>query len=326
MRCSTCAAYRAHSATAEGRQRASDGFHKYLGARLNPDRLVCDGCQAPDAAKPKLILPGCKLRKCVIYNGFETCAECARYPCEDLLGSSYVNREWAAKRIGGPVPEDEYLAFVEPYENLIHLHQVRASLPSEAIAEPRVPEVKDRTVALPASLSAGGEEWAALRALHRVLAAVPSFTGQTYARETAMAKERQYLLRMLWALGREGTLSCEGGTHLELTAEELMAHKIPYSWEAMQRRMTMLEDQGVRFTLVPLVEQETGRRGWHTERGSLRKKGWKMELRFAEAAGGEATLKELQRYTGALECEVGTKAFRRFSRADMRVLAPKAGV
>lgn len=51
-RCSRCRAYKANVKTYEDRQRCSDGWHKYLGVRLNLERWYCDGCQTPDEEQP----------------------------------------------------------------------------------------------------------------------------------------------------------------------------------------------------------------------------------------------------------------------------------
>ena len=54
--CSRCPAYRENVSRYEDRQRCSDGWHKYLGARLHPDRCYCDGCQTPDEEQPTLVI------------------------------------------------------------------------------------------------------------------------------------------------------------------------------------------------------------------------------------------------------------------------------
>jgi hypothetical protein len=53
--CGRCPAYRENVRTSEGRQRCSDGWHKYLRVRLNVQRCYCDGCQTPDDENPALV-------------------------------------------------------------------------------------------------------------------------------------------------------------------------------------------------------------------------------------------------------------------------------
>ena len=77
----------------------------------------------------------------------------------------------------------------------------------------------------------------------------------------------------------------------------------------------VLEEYGVHCEHVPLMEE-----GWLTPKGALRKGGWFMKMSFGDDAGGVPALRALQSYTTRLSEEYGQRAFRYFSKADMRVL------
>jgi hypothetical protein len=77
-----------------------------------------------------------------------------------------------------------------------------------------------------------------------------------------------------------------------------------------------LGEHGVHCEHVPLTEE-----GWLTPKGALRKGGWLIRLSFNDDAGGAPALKALRSYTAKLHEQHGKRAFRYFSRADMRVLS-----
>jgi hypothetical protein len=123
---------------------------------------------------------------------------------------------------------------------------------------------------------------------------------------------------MLWAFGRFGELE-EGGSRLVLDSETYLAQKIQSSYPAVMEYTEALRKQGVHCELVPLVEE-----GWRTPKGTLRKAGWLMRVSFDDDAGGAAALEALQSYVAMLDGEYGTRAFRYYSKANMRVLGEGA--
>ena len=69
--CGHCLSLRDNLRTDEDRQRCSDGWSKYLGFSLSPDKLLlCDGCQASDDENPVRYI-NCNKRKCASFNGVE---------------------------------------------------------------------------------------------------------------------------------------------------------------------------------------------------------------------------------------------------------------
>ena len=319
--CSRCPAYKLNSSTAEDRQWCSDGWHKYLGVRLNPGRCFCDGCQTPDAERPTLVVGkyGCNIRKCAVKNGVETCAHCSGYPClavRTQFSFDAGSRERIAARLGVPVPEEEYLAFIEPYELHRHLDEIRATLGPDEIVEMTRVAVKPRLAGFPDDLPLSAEETMALQVLHRLLGEVGSAEGISYAEQAILQRRRRNLVKLLWALGLYGEPAQEGSPHLVLDGEAYLAQKIESNYSKLKGYLETLAEHGVHCEHVPLIEE-----GWRTPAGSLRKTGWLLKVSFGDEAGGTASLEALRSYAARLDEQHGKGAFRRFSRADMRVLS-----
>jgi len=113
-KCNLCPAYMGNINSPDDQQRVSEGWYKYFGFRIPPEGIVCDGCRddGPDAKRIDL---RCKVRSCVISRGFQTCAECDLYPCDELK-EKIVSRSSVESRIGSPMPEEDYKSYVQPYE------------------------------------------------------------------------------------------------------------------------------------------------------------------------------------------------------------------
>jgi hypothetical protein len=316
--CGRCPAYRENVRSDADRQRCSDGWHKYLGVRLNVQRCYCDGCQTPDDENPVLVYGkyGCRIRRCAVFNGVETCAHCSAYPCEDVrtqFSFDSESRDKLAARLGTPIPEEEYLTFIKPYELHKHLDEIRASLVPEDIVEMTPVSLKPKVTQFPDDLPFPQEPF---KALHRLLAVVGAVEGIPHVRLAALKERRRHLLKMLWTFGRFGEPGEEGGSHLAIDSETYLTQKIHSSYSRVKDYFEALEEYGVHCEHVPLMEE-----GWLTPKGALRKSGWFLKLSFGDDAGGVPALRALQSYAARLDEEYGARAFRYFSKADMRVLS-----
>jgi len=313
--CGHCPAYKENAKTDEARRRGRDGWYKYLGFRTTPDRMYCDGCQTPDRKNPVLLNPRCINRKCAITNGIANCAYCSKYPCEDL--NPDVDRERIEARLGTPMPEEDYLAFIEPYEGNKHLDTIRALLKPEDIVDPEVPVAKTRIVDFPDDLPFSREETSAFKALHKLLVETKSMSGATYARQAALKKRTQWILKFLWAVGLFGEL---GNAYIAVDGEKLSAQKVPYwmNLDIVRTHLKILKEFGVHCEHVPLTKKKSS---WLTSKGHLRKRGWFIRMSFDSKAGGITTLKAFKSYATKLDEKYGKKAFRYFSNVDMQVLS-----
>ena len=121
-RCDLCLAYRPNvDASPSNQQILSDGWHKYFGFRLPAERIVCDGCRADNLC---LIDENCPVRPCVIAKGLTSCAECPDYICEKLSDRLVVYEKLAARN-PDPIPGEDRVRFIAPYENRARLDNLR---------------------------------------------------------------------------------------------------------------------------------------------------------------------------------------------------------
>ena len=122
-RCDLCLAYRPNvENNPSNQQKLSDGWHKFFGFRLPPEQIICDGCMAEN---PRLIDQSCPVRPCVIEKGLDHCAQCEQYICEKLTERLVVFEE-VEHRLHAEISRDDYLCFIQPYENKVRLDGLRA--------------------------------------------------------------------------------------------------------------------------------------------------------------------------------------------------------
>jgi hypothetical protein len=122
-RCDLCLAYRPNvEASPSNQQVLSDGWHKYFGFRIPPERIICDGCLAESSRR---IDRACPVRPCVIEKAVPTCGQCPEYGCERLAERFVVYEETVA-RMGVPIPEEDRVRFIAPYENKRRLDDLRS--------------------------------------------------------------------------------------------------------------------------------------------------------------------------------------------------------
>lgn len=326
-RCDACPAYRENARTAAHRQRCSDGWHKYLGVRLQPERCFCDGCQTPDDQNPTLVIGrrGCAIRRCAVASGVVTCAHCAAYPCEAVQAQfsfDQGSRQRIGERLGAPVPEEDYLAFIEPYELFRHLDEILAGLRAKDIVQPRKPPTyQARTVDFPQDLSGSAREVAAFKALHDIIRGLSIVDADTHVLLERLKDRRTHLLKLMWTFGLLGEWDEEGGPHLVLDGDVYLAQKLSGNYNLVVKSyLPQLARLGVRVELVPLADDWLLPSGWMRRRGKTWDAGWLTKMSFAEQASGADGLRALQTYVRALEQEHGKQAYRRFARADMSVL------
>ena len=100
-----------------------------------------------------------------------------------------------------------------------------------------------------------------------------------------------------------------------MDSETYLAQKIHSHYARVTGYLEALGEYGAHGEHVPLAEE-----GWLTPTNALRRSGWYLRLAFDDAVGGALALDALQTYAARLDEAYGKAAFRRFSRADMRVL------
>ncbi len=122
-RCDLCLAYKPNVEKNPANQKIlSDGWFKYFGFRLQPEKIICDGCMS---VNPKLIDISCPVRPCAIEKELDNCAQCEQYVC-NKLDQRIVEYKEIQGRVGEVIPEDDYKRFILPYENKKRLEAIRA--------------------------------------------------------------------------------------------------------------------------------------------------------------------------------------------------------
>jgi hypothetical protein len=122
-RCDLCLAYRPNvKASPSNQQILSDGWHRYFGFRIPPEKIICDGCMEEN---PQLIDRTCPVRPCVIERELENCAQCVDFGC-GKLAERLVTFESVVDRIGEPIPAEDRAKFITPYENKVRLEKLRS--------------------------------------------------------------------------------------------------------------------------------------------------------------------------------------------------------
>jgi hypothetical protein len=123
-RCDLCLAYRPNvEAEPSNQQILSDGWQKYFGFWIPPERILCDGCMAEN---PCLIEKSCPVRPCAIQRGLGNCSECPDYVCGKLADRLVVYEQLAVKHASG-IPAEDRARFIRPYENKERLDQLRSA-------------------------------------------------------------------------------------------------------------------------------------------------------------------------------------------------------
>jgi hypothetical protein len=221
------------------------------------------------------------------------------------------------------VPDDDYLAFIEPYEGMVHLEALRARLAPRHIVEVKPAEpLRSRVAGFPEDLPFSSEEVAAFQDLHQLLSDILRGKAHLRAQQVQLHKSRHAILSRLWVFGCYGAWDPQG---LRLVGDSDQTEGAVEFARFVRKRDNTLHDPAVIGML-----RELGVVLAHTPLG---RKAWRLEMSFGEVAGGPAALQALQRYATRLVEVYGRpayagssryrgEAYRCFSRADMGVLRP----
>lgn len=131
-RCDLCLAYKPNvNKNPSNQSKLSDGWYKYYGFRLSPEKIICDSCMNKN---PKLIDQSCPVRPCVIEKGWDHCSHCEQYICEKL-SQRLVVYEGVKARLNAEIPDEDYRCFIQPYENKLRLEVLRSSSKARSLGE-----------------------------------------------------------------------------------------------------------------------------------------------------------------------------------------------
>jgi hypothetical protein len=321
--CGRCPLY-AENLSDDTRAWCAQGMGVYHGWNPKPGGLrQCAGCQS---AEGFMFLRNCPVRLCARHSDIETCALCSAFPCEYVPTVSLCTdyRDRIEEKQGAPIPEAEYLAFIEPYEGMKHLESIRASLePSQFVDPPPPKPLRTRIAAFPDELAFSGELSAGYRALYDLLAGILTGRAEIFVEQATLRKQRHSILYYLWLFGRYGRFPEENPTILAIDSDphgpskeftNAVRKRDNALHSAARVSVRLLQDFGVTLEHVPMGKRD-----------------WLLKMSVVEEAGGVHTMEALQAYTAALVEEYGEPTYRgasrykgdaytHWSRADLRVV------
>ncbi len=315
--------------TAEAFERYRNDSKRILG--FMPIKTPCPICRTPDVEIPresKLPNRRCLIRQCVDKSEVTNCAYCSRFPCDTVKATGGAwNREKIEEKLGSPISEEEYHAFVEPFEGIRRLETIRGSLKPEEIVEPAKAQANGTKGAFPEKLQVSKEEKAAFKTVQTLLTALQHSSldlqdTDTFAQHHRLEINRAHVMRFLWILGNYGSFEGETGEALVVDAGTYEANrgseKTLAIWSFVEgtvfKALSELGFSCKRVALEGVKEEDL-----ETSTGYLRSKGWVIKMSFGEKEGGTAALKALQTYFRRLDGRYGKKAFQHFHKADLQI-------
>lgn len=312
----------------------TEDVKKYVG--YVPARNPCQGCQTPNDKLAKDVgvhnfLRGCAARKCAFDNEITNCAYCSRYPCDQIDAMNRgKRREDAEKRMGEPIPDDKYEAYVRVFEGKKTLDALRSNLKPDEIQEVKTLEIKPpKIIPFPnVTLKKKDSEY---RMLHQALSQIiDSRLGlkdvDTLAGKELLDRRQNVLNRLLWIAALYGKLQ---GSQLSLDGITINTYKkgtsgFPTTESGWLRWLEILSEVDIEGELEygdikksDLISPI----GWLRDRipGS-NDPAWWLKISFGDSLGGAITLETLRSYASEIDERFGKQAYGRFKKADMRFL------
>jgi len=119
-RCDLCPAFTVNIHCDEDRRKVSDGWFKYFGFRIEPEKINCAGCFDNN----RTLDNECPVYPCVAQKGLNSCGYCSDMPCAklktrmDFLEERHLDLS--------QIPADEYNSFIKPYLSKDRLMKISA--------------------------------------------------------------------------------------------------------------------------------------------------------------------------------------------------------
>ena len=315
--CSTCPTYKDNIRTIEERQKCSKGWSKYLGIKLNAEKLrPCDGCSLQDSERKTYYL-NCKVRKCCNENEFDNCAYCSIFPCDELKTvhslQNIESREDFITKAGKEISDHDYLKFIEPYCGIIHLEKINKELKDSDIRDYKKFSTKIKFSEFTVHENSKGINPVALNKIYSFLTSLDIQSGISYARYITLKERRKKLLLLILAISIYGALNKEEA-YLELDGKILISQKISgiYYYDKLMEYFEVLRKYDIYCRLVPEDIKK-----YMTPTGYLKSGGWSVRMSFEH--GNIDILKALKDYTSRLNKTYSKNWFKHFNSASFNV-------
>jgi hypothetical protein len=121
FRCDLCPAFSGNIGKLADRQRISEGWYKYFGFRIPPDRIECVGCLNEGRHADS----ECPVRPCALERKVETCAHCPDFGCGKLKSRMEFAESVIPKFRN--IPKEDFDLFFRPYLSHERLDQIRGN-------------------------------------------------------------------------------------------------------------------------------------------------------------------------------------------------------
>ena len=295
--CGKCPLHITNLRSKEDKELVAAGLSRYINWNPTPEKLKqCHGCQNtnPEAF---LYIKGCRVRKCAQHYNLTTCAQCSAFPCEEVpkvsLDTGYRGKQEV--RLGQDINEQDYNKFIEVYEGIKHLKEIRKA---DEIVEIETHNYSPRVVAFPENLN---EDY---RGLHDFISDLGKASDVPFVMINVLKNRRKELLKTLFAFGIKGEKVEDG---LELSSESYYSMKLPKMKDKLEENLVKLEKYGIKGEIVAISDD------FLTPTGGLRSRGWKARI-----CGNEFLLDSLYQYSQIMEKEYGSNGFRYFCSGNMK--------
>lgn len=127
-RCDLCPAYKENIKGIEDQKKISEGWIKYHGFKLEPEKIICGGCFLGEC---KTLRESCPIKECAEKKGLENCGHCSKLFCR-LLKNDICAVETSLETHKN-ISEEDYDLFFRPYEIKKTLAEIRESLKNKKI-------------------------------------------------------------------------------------------------------------------------------------------------------------------------------------------------
>jgi hypothetical protein len=225
--------------------------------------------------------------------------------------------------MGSKMPDEDYMSFVEPYEGVKHLKEMREKLsPDDIMDKAKVRPLKVPITEFPDGLSSSKGKMAGYKALHELLSNILSGKADLYVRQILIRRRKPHMLGILCVIGLYGEF-LNGKTNQLSLDSEIHGVRKEYSWLVRKRDIAFFGSSKEAARLLRDFDLNID-----FEKDG---KNWRFTMSFGKKAGGKAALKALKKYIEALVKEHGEPvyagntrfkgdAYKLFSKADMRIL------
>lgn len=309
------------------------GCKKTLGFAPTGPIQNCVGCQTPEEDWPegaRIPLRNCLIRLCVMRTGVENCAYCSRFPCVYIAErADEWSRENIEKKNGKLISDEDFNAYILPFERFSRLKKIHATLtPNQIIEVKTVPPIKTKIVNFPVNLELSRENSTSLKKLHQLLTSISKSSlnmkdTDVYAQQERLKARIKHFQRFLWIMGSFAEKD-EKSNSLLIDAKSYSKNRRSESSLGVHSFLEnfvvkVFQKFGVLVEPIPLTEVKKGKKGWITPTGALRDRNWEMRVTFSDEIGGKGALHALQSFCQKLDAKYGKKSFGFFVKADMRV-------